>query len=615
MLTDIIKLLPDSVANQIAAGEVIQRPASAVKELLENALDSGATQIDLIVKEAGKTLIQVIDNGCGMSETDARMSFERHATSKIQKADDLFAIRTMGFRGEALASIAAIAQVEIKTKRSDDELGTQINIEGSVVKNQSAVAMNSGTQIAVKNLFFNVPARRNFLKSNPAEMRHIVEEFHRISLMHPGVAFSLISNDKQIFHLNAGNLKQRIVGLFGNAYNERLLPVSQEADTVSIQGFIGKAVFAKKTRGEQYFFVNNRFIRHPYLHHAIENAFQELLPKDSFPTYFLNIQIDPAEIDINIHPTKTEVNFQDTKLIYAILHAAVKKTIGQHNLAPMIDFDEPTDVPIDFGEISRANRPITPPSIEIDKSFNPFHQSDSQDFRFKSSSAGKSPGNWRVLYSDEDQLNPKNETDAEGQTTIEKQSDLTDLQGNTRLLQLRQRFIVTAIRSGLMVIDQHLAHWRILYEKFLKQLERGQQGSQQELFPQQIRLNSDDAAILTEIIQDLAILGYQINPVSSNTFVINGTPDGLKDKDIQELIEQMLEQYKRNAVDLQLQKKLNLARTMSAQTAVKYGQVLNEQEMSALIDQLFACQVPEVSPDGRKIIVTLPLDQLQQLFK
>jgi DNA mismatch repair protein MutL len=615
MLTDIIKLLPDSVANQIAAGEVIQRPASAVKELLENALDSGATQIDLIVKDAGKTLIQVIDNGCGMSETDARMSFERHATSKIQKADDLFAIRTMGFRGEALASIAAIAQVELKSKRSEDELGTQINIEGSVVKNQSPVAMNSGTQIAVKNLFFNVPARRNFLKSNPAEMRHIVEEFHRISLMHPGVAFSLISNDKQLFHLNAGNLKQRIVGLFGNAYNERLLPVSQEADTVSITGFIGKAVFAKKTRGEQYFFVNKRFIRHPYLHHAIENAFQELLPKDSFPTYFLNIQIDPAEIDINIHPTKTEVNFQDTKLIYAILHAAVKKTIGQHNLAPMIDFDEPTDVPIDFGEISRANRPITPPSVDIDKNFNPFHQSDSQDFRFKPNSAGKSPGNWRVLYSDEEESNPRSNANAERQKTFEKQSDLTELQGNTRLIQLRQRFIVTAIRSGLMVIDQHLAHWRILYEKFLKQLERGQQGSQQELFPQQIRLNSDDAAILTEIIQDLAILGYQINPVSSNTFVINGTPDDLKDKDIQELIEQMLEQYKRNAVDLQLQKKLNLARTMSAQTAVKYGQILNEQEMTALIDQLFACQVPEVSPDGRKIIVTLPLDQLQQLFK
>ncbi|MBZ0242890.1 MAG: DNA mismatch repair endonuclease MutL, partial [Bacteroidales bacterium] len=300
MLTDIIKLLPDSVANQIAAGEVIQRPASAVKELLENALDAGATQIDLIVKESGKTLIQVIDNGCGMSDTDARMCFERHATSKISKANDLFSIRTMGFRGEAMASIAAIAQVELKSKRASDEAGTHIIIEGSVVKDQQMTAMNDGTQIAIKNLFFNVPARRNFLKSNPAEMRHIVEEFHRVSLMHPEVAFTLTSNDKEVFHLYAGNLKQRIVALFGNAYNERLLPVSQDSDTVSIEGFIGKASFAKKTRGEQYFFVNNRYIKHHYLHHAIENAFQELLPKDSFPSYFLNIKIDPSEIDINI---------------------------------------------------------------------------------------------------------------------------------------------------------------------------------------------------------------------------------------------------------------------------------------------------------------------------
>ncbi|HOI33100.1 MAG TPA: DNA mismatch repair endonuclease MutL, partial [Bacteroidales bacterium] len=430
MLTDIIKLLPDSVANQIAAGEVIQRPASAVKELLENALDAGATQIELVVKDAGKTLIQVIDNGCGMSETDARMSFERHATSKIQKADDLFAIRTMGFRGEALASIAAIAQVEMKSKRNEDELGTQISIEGSVVKSQTPVAMNNGTQLAVKNLFFNVPARRNFLKSNPAEMRHIVEEFHRVSLMHPEVSFSLISNDKQIFHLNTGNLKQRIVGLFGNAYNERLLPVSQQADTVNIQGFIGKAVYAKKTRGEQYFFVNKRFIRHPYLHHAIENAFQELLPKDSFPTYFINIQVDPAEIDINIHPTKTEVNFQDTKLIYAILHAAVKKTIGQHNLSPLIDFDEPTDARIDFGEISRANRPVSPPSITIDKSFNPFHQAESQHFNPRTTPTDQGNENWRILYDNNSTEDRNYDNSTEIQPSIEKPVENEDLPGN-----------------------------------------------------------------------------------------------------------------------------------------------------------------------------------------
>lgn len=615
MLTDIIKLLPDSVANQIAAGEVIQRPASAVKELLENAIDAGATQIELVVKEAGKTLIQVIDNGCGMSETDARMSFERHATSKIQKADDLFAIRTMGFRGEALASIAAIAQVELKSKRTDDELGTHIIIEGSSVKSQTPYAMNSGTQIIVKNLFFNVPARRNFLKSNPAEMRHIVEEFHRVSLMHPNISFSLISNDKQLFHLTSGNLKQRIVGLFGNAYNERLLPVIQQSDTVSINGFIGKAVFAKKTRGEQYFFVNNRFIRHPYLHHAIENAFQELLPKDSYPTYFLNIQVDPAEIDINIHPTKTEVNFQDTKLVYAILHAAVKKTIGQHNLAPMIDFDEPSESQIDFGEISKANRPINPPSISINPNFNPFDKLETKNSGHISNFEGKKPENWRILYDDNNVQKGRTEADFQNDLSSDSISNNQLIQGKNKFLQLRQQYIITAIRSGLMVIDQHLAHWRIEYEKYLKQLERGQQGSQQELFPHQIRLNSEDAAILKEITDDLAIIGYQINPVSKNTFVISGTPEGFKENDLQDMIEQMIEQFKRNSIDLQLQKKLNLARTVSKQTALKSGQMLSEQEMTALIDQLFACQVPEVSPDGQKIIVTLPLDQLQQLFK
>lgn len=611
MLTDIIKLLPDSVANQIAAGEVIQRPASAVKELLENSLDAGATQIDLIVKESGKTLIQVIDNGCGMSETDARMSFERHATSKINKADDLFSIRTMGFRGEAMASIAAIAQVELKSKRSTDEAGTHIIIEGSVVKDQQMTAMNDGTQIAIKNLFFNVPARRNFLKSNPAEMRHIVEEFHRVTLMHPEVGFTFISNEKEIFHLFPGNLKQRIVALFGNAYNERLLPVSQQADTVSIEGFIGKANFAKKTRGEQYFFVNNRFIRHPYLHHAVENAFQELLPKDSFPSYFLNIKIDPAEIDINIHPTKTEINFQDTKLIYAILHAAVKKSIGQHNLAPMIDFDINTEMNIDFGEISRSNRPITAPSVDINPDFNPF-QHGKGNWQPATQPRNSGGDNWRTLFGErtDTSQNPQQFTT---EKPDENAADFTP--GNNRFLQLRQSYIITAIRSGVMVVDQHLAHWRILYEQNLKQLEREKSGSQQELFPQQLQFNSADSAILRELIEPLKILGYNIEEMGQTTFVVNGTPEGLQEKDIHGLIEKMLEHYKKNASDLQLDKKLNLARTISSHTATKAGQALSETEMGALIDRLFACQVPEVAPDGRKIFATLPLHELQNLLK
>lgn len=611
MLTDIIKLLPDSVANQIAAGEVIQRPASAVKELLENALDAGATQIDLIVKESGKTLIQVIDNGCGMSETDARMSFERHATSKINKADDLFSIRTMGFRGEAMASIAAIAQVELKSKRSADEAGTHIIIEGSVVKDQQMTAMNDGTQIAIKNLFFNVPARRNFLKSNPAEMRHIVEEFHRVTLMHPEVGFTFISNEKEVFHLFPGNLKQRIVALFGNAYNERLLPVSQEADTVSIEGFIGKANFAKKTRGEQYFFVNNRFIRHPYLHHAVENAFQELLPKDSFPSYFLNIKIDPAEIDINIHPTKTEINFQDTKLIYAILHAAVKKSIGQHNLAPMIDFDVNTEMNIDFGEISRSNRPITAPSVDVNLEFNPF-QHGKGNWQPASQPRNSGGDNWRSLFGERADTS-QNQQQIATEKPDENAADFTP--GNNRFLQLRQSYIITAIRSGVMVVDQHLAHWRILYEQNLKQLEREKSGSQQELFPQQLQFNSADSAILKELIEPLKILGYNIEEMGQTTFVVNGTPEGLLEKDIHGLIEKMLEHYKKNASDLQLDKKLNLARTISSHTATKAGQTLSETEMGALIDRLFACQVPEVAPDGRKIFATLPLHELQNLLK
>ena len=390
MSLDIIKLLPDSVANQIAAGEVIQRPASVVKELLENALDAGATHIDLIVKDAGRTMITVIDNGCGMSETDARLCFERHATSKITKAEDLFAIRTMGFRGEALASIAAVAQVELMTRRKEDELGTKIIIEGSVVKDQLPKPMAVGTNFTIKNLFFNIPARRNFLKSNEVEMRHITDEFFRVSMMNPDVCFTLTSNDKEIFHLHQGSLKQRIVALYGKDYNQRLLPVQQETETTIINGFIVKPEFLKKTRGEQFFFVNKRFIKHSYLHHAIENAYQELIPKDCYPGYFIDIEIDPKEIDINIHPTKTEVNFQDVKLIYAIIHSAVRKSIGQNNLAPLIDFDVNPGLELDFGEASKMNRPIVEPKIDYDPSFNPF----------KINPQRHNQGNWRIMYED-----------------------------------------------------------------------------------------------------------------------------------------------------------------------------------------------------------------------
>ena len=598
MSLDIIKLLPDSVANQIAAGEVIQRPASVVKELMENALDAGATQIDLYIKDAGRTMITVIDNGCGMSETDARLCFERHATSKIKKAEDLFSIRTMGFRGEALASIAAVAQVELMTRRKEDELGTKILIEGSVVKEQLPKPMSVGTNFTVKNLFFNIPARRNFLKSNEVEMRHINDEFSRVAMMHPEVGFSLTNNDKEIYHLTPGNLKQRIVGLCGKDYDKKLLPVQQETETATINGFIVKPEFLRKTRGEQYFFVNKRFIKHSYLHHAIENAYQELIPKDCYPGYFIDIEIDPKEIDINIHPTKTEVNFQDVKLVYAILHSAVRKSIGQNNLAPLLDFDVTPELGIDFGEVSRMDRPVVEPKVDFNPSFNPFKSSPQ--------TRHSSSGNWRIMYENNDtvasNINKISNFD-EVPTTIVENKNL--------YLQLQQSYIVTTVKSGLLIVDQNLAHKRVLYEKYLKEIENSTEASQQELFPQHITLNQNDASLLKEIYPDLEKIGFRIQQMSANTFVINGTPADSKNKDSVALVEKILESYKTNLVDLKLDKKLNIARTLASQLAIKSGQSMTPTEMQDLIDRLFACAVSEVSPDGKKIYTILNVNDLK----
>ena len=599
-MLDIIKLLPDSVANQIAAGEVIQRPASAVKELMENALDAGATQIDLVVKDAGKSMIMVVDNGCGMSETDARLCFERHATSKISKAEDLFAIRTMGFRGEALASIAAIAQVELKTRRKEDEVGVKIVNEGSVVKEQTLVPMQPGTTFTVKNLFFNVPARRNFLKSPQAEMRHIVEEFTRVTLMNPNIGFTLNSDGKEVYHLYPGNLKQRIMGLFGSNYEEKLLPVRQEAERVCIDGYIVKAEYAKKTRGEQYFFVNKRFIKHAYLHHAIENAFMEMIPKDSFPGYFLNIEVDPADIDINIHPTKTEVNFLDVKLVYAILHAAVRKAIGQHNLSPMIDFDESADLNSDFGKAMGMSSPLAIPNIPLDPNFNPFRkESTPRESHWEGSyqPQKKQPlGDWRQLYGER--------TDLPSETF----EQVADTKPNCQYLQVNQSYIVTAVKSGLIVIDQNLAHSRILFEKYLKELENHNGVSQQELFPQALSLNVNDASLLKEMLPELENLGFALEQANPTTFMINGTPADAAGCDAVALLEKILDNYKLNRTDLQLDRKLNLAKTMAAQLAIKAQTKLSEMEMQNIVDQLFACNVAEIAPNGKKIYVILTME-------
>ena len=599
-MLDIIKLLPDSVANQIAAGEVIQRPASAVKELMENALDAGATQIDLVVKDAGKTMIMVVDNGCGMSETDARLCFERHATSKISKAEDLFNIRTMGFRGEALASIAAIAQVELKTRRKEDEVGVKIVNEGSVVKEQSLVPMQPGTTFTVKNLFFNVPARRNFLKSPQAEMRHIVEEFTRVTLMNPEIGFTLTSDGKEIYHLYPGNLKQRIMGLFGSNYEEKLLPVHQEAERVCIDGYIVKAEYAKKTRGEQYFFVNKRFIKHAYLHHAIENAFLEMIPKDSFPGYFLNIEVNPADIDINIHPTKTEVNFLDVKLVYAILHAAVRKAIGQHNLSPMIDFEESADLNNDFSAAMRLQNPLTMPNIPLDPNFNPFRkESTPREPQWeRPREDNHTPGDWRILYGDRTDL-------PEEPQPLEPKEEVKP---TVHYLQVNQSYIVTTVKSGLLVVDQHLAHMRVLYEKFLKEMENSSGMSQQELFPQAMTLNLNDASLLKEMLPELENLGFVLEQANPTTFMINGTPADAAGSDAVALLEQILDNYKINRTDLQLDRKLNLAKTMSAQLSIKAQTKLSEMEMQNLVDQLFACNVAEVAPDGKKIYMIINME-------
>lgn len=599
MSLDIIKLLPDSVANQIAAGEVIQRPASVVKELMENAIDAGATQVDLVVRDAGRTLISVADNGCGMSETDARLCFERHATSKIRCADDLFSIRTMGFRGEALASIAAVAQVELSTRRKEDNVGTKIRIEGSKVLEQSPKPMSAGSSFMVKNLFFNVPARRNFLKSNDAELRHINDEFFRITMMNPQVGFSYISNDKELFHLYPGTLKQRIVGLFGKDYDSKLLPVNQVTESVAINGFIVKPEFLKKTRGEQYFFVNSRFIKHSYLHHAVENAYKELIPQDCFPGYFLDIQIDPKEIDINIHPTKTEVNFIDIKLIYAIMHSAVRKAIGQNNLAPMLDFDIDPNLGIDFGEASRMDRPLVQPKVDFNPSFNPF----------KVTPIHHQNKNWRIAYD--------TSGDVVGNSVPDKSDNASDVlsdDSRSLFIQLQQSYIVTAVKSGLLVVDQNLAHQRILYEKYLREMDNSSNASQQELFPQHVSLNVNDASILRNIKPELERIGFRLEEMNPYTFIINGTPTDCKGTDAVSVIERIIDDNKTCAVVGVSERKLCLARSLAAQMAVKPGQPLNACEMQDIIDRLFGCAVSEIAPNGKKIFTIIHSDEIKNRF-
>ncbi len=615
-MADIINLLPDNLANQIAAGEVIQRPASAVKELLENAVDAGATEIQLFIKDAGKELVQVIDNGSGMSDTDARMCFERHATSKISSIDDLFHIRTMGFRGEALASIAAVSQVELKTRRSGDELGSFIEIDNSVIKRQEPCQAALGTSIAMKNLFFNVPARRNFLKSNAAEMRHIVDEFIRVALAFPHLQFSLNSNGQQMFHLEKGSLKQRVVNILGQHYNAKLVTVKETTDYMNIHGFVGKPETAKKTRGDQFFFVNNRFIKSSYLNHAVMNAFSEMIPADSYPLYVLFIDLDPAHVDINVHPTKQEIKFDDERILYAFVQSAIKHALAQFSVTPALDFDlDPGIQQLDaltqpFTEQKKAQSANT----SIYKTFTHANQAHVID---KSSNLQ----HWKELYGEPSRPDndlPPQETPHTHSTSTASVIDERWQEAATDHkvpVQVHQQFILSQIKSGFILIDQRAAHERILYERYQKALSDKPMATQQSLFPQTLELLPADALIITEMLPDLQALGYDLEPFGQHTFVVRGTPADIQTGNEQASIEGLLEQFKHFSNELKLNRRERLVRSIARNNAIPPGKILGTREMQNLIDELFACATPNVSPGGRFTFISFKLNDLEKMFE
>ena len=598
-MSDIIQLLPDSIANQIAAGEVVQRPASAVKELMENSIDAKATVIQLIVKEAGKTLIQVIDNGMGMTETDARMSLERHATSKIRKAEDLFSLHTKGFRGEALASIAAVSQMEMKTRPDDQELGTCLLVEGSEVKKQEPVACEKGTTISVKNLFYNIPARRNFLKSNPVELKHIIDEFHRLALAHTDIVFSFVQTDEVVYELPAGKLSQRIVNIFGKAYQEQLAPCQEETDLVKVHGYVGRPEFARKTRGEQFLFVNQRFIRSNYLHHGVMSAFENLLPENSFPFYVLFIDIDPKHIDVNVHPTKTEIKFDDERAAYAVVRSAVRQAIGSHNLTPAIDFNADVNI--------------------ISKLSQSAGQSSEVYFDERFSTALRNPNNdqWEKLFEQSKNFAPKTPEPQvlRFESSVNASSDEVLAPSEEKaLFQIHNRYVVRQVRSGIMILDQQFAHERILYEKFLNQLKNRSGESQQDLFPQAVTLSAADFALVLEMDQEIAALGFKLEVFGKNTIVINGIPTNLAVTSGKALFEGLIEQFKINQSDLSVPLKENLARALAKRAGIKAGQKLVKEEMKALIDGLFACSTSNYTPEGLPTFFIFELRKIESYF-
>ena len=618
-MSDIIQLLPDHVANQIAAGEVVQRPASVVKELLENAIDANATEIKLIIKDAGKTLVQVIDNGKGMSVTDARLSFERHATSKIRTAEDLFQLNTKGFRGEALASIAAIAHVELKTKQEEDDLGTAIVIEGSVVKSQDVAVTPTGTSVSVKHLFFNIPARRNFLKSDTVELRHITDEFHRVALAHPNIAFAFYHNGSDMFNVPQENYRQRVVHIFGTKTNEKLVPVEEETEVLKISGFVGKPNFSKKTKSEQFFFVNQRFIKSPYLNHAVNAAFEGLLKDGYHPSYFLNLTVNPKTIDINIHPTKTEIKFDDEHTLYAILRSAVKHSLGQFNIAPVLDFEHQSSLNTPY---SYKDKKASTPAIEVDRSFNPFSEDSGERQHKTSHNAGykSAPAaSWESLYVGLESKGNNSQSDF-SQVTFESESKNEPIFSDTAIetrkttFQLQQKYIVSTLKSGMLIIDQNRAHQRILYENFLKHITIKEAMSQQLLFPLQLHFTPNETKIIDDLKADLEHTGFVFLELNEKEITITGVPVGVPESEVSIIFEQLISDVENDVPDTNFSATDLLAKSMAKSLAIKNGQSLNSAEQEHMVNSLFACKEPNVSPTNRPTFITMAVDDIEKKF-
>jgi DNA mismatch repair protein MutL len=601
-MIDIIRLLPDSVANQIAAGEVIQRPASVLKELVENAIDAGATAIDIYLKDAGKTQVQVIDNGCGMSETDARLAFERHATSKIRESKDLFSIHTLGFRGEALASIAAVAEVQVRSKRVGDELGTQVDVAATQCNGQSPVQCPDGTTFTVKNLFYNVPVRRKFLKSDSTELNHILNEFKRVALSYEHVSLSITNNKTEIYRLPTANLRQRIIHLFGNPIKQHLLSIETETTLVKVNGFITKPDYAKKSFGEQFFFANGRFIRHPYLHKAVVQAYAGILPPEYIPGYFIYLEVPPDSIDINIHPTKTEVKFEDEQAIYQILLSSVKQVLGKFNVVPSLDFETGNSIQI---PVLRADTKVNIPQIAIDSSYNPFDTSGSYRQEQRNNLQ-----NWEALYSGFE--NENRQPDIFTDTPV-AENEPAPSTANAHF-QFKGKYILTPVKSGLMLIDQKRAHERILFEQYLAQMVNHSSASQQSLFPEVVELSPDELALWSELRDDFAALGFDIRPGGGQKVNMHGNPGETGNKNPGMVFRKLLDDFRHTETDLFESRRERLAALLAQESAIRYNQPLTVEEIGHLVEKLFTCATPNYSPTGKPVMHILKMEEIEGCF-